>query len=486
MATALAVIHSSTDAPVVQVRQHEPQGFVPIDLKTKADVMKALELINPGTTCAPALQSSFLDGDLSPQADCILITHPKTLDDPAFLAAERALDMPFSLVATVDRDGGFRLYECTGAGRRVISEARLDVDGILAPTKHERERTLDGLPLFLRESPCPLLLPTDWLDASWAFDPTQGVLGIDKKRRLVLCPQRGRGGRVAGTALSSTATSVFPCFPKNIDGDFGVVSLENGMASYATYRRNSLQPCLTGEFRVGDAIGAEIHGDDVVLFRRTEAAAYARTDGRLIARQELSGEPYASPVGAICNGRLVAYSHAAFRLDPSTTVDLSEAHLAVRGATKTPYSLLKRLTSVVLCPELGLFVETSKQKHKLLDIEELRLVHQGDVLQAPRTARRFRFGKAKELARIGCAIRAAVVGERGTVFTDDRGLLHLVSRDLSLPEITIAMAIDKPFGAWASDGSVTGPDYFFDDSTRPTPPAEFAKVLRDVIHSLMP
>ena len=202
MATALAVIHSSDDAPVVQVRQHELEGFSPIDLETKADVMKALELINPGTTCAPALESCFRNDDLSPKTDCILITHPKTLDDHAFLAVERGLEMPFSLVATVDRDGSFCLYECTSAGRKVISEARFDVDEILAPTKHERERSLDGLPLFLHEWPCPLLLPTDWLDSFMC--PTIQL-------RACLGSTRDVGSSCTPTRIAAGAWLARPC-----------------------------------------------------------------------------------------------------------------------------------------------------------------------------------------------------------------------------------------------------------------------------------
>ena len=224
----------------------------------------------------------------------------------------------------------------------------------------------------------------------------------------------------------------------------------------------------------------------MLLYRSKEAAAYSRANGRLIARQQLSGNVYCSPIGTICNEQRVVYSHGAFRFEESSVTDLNQARLAVRATGRGSYPLFKHLNAILLCPERGLFVETKKQKYKRLDVEGLRFVHHGRTLQHPPTFKRFIFGKPKDVERVGCAIRAAEIEERGTVFTDDRGLLHLVSKDLELPEITIAMTIDKPFGAWASDGSVTGPEYFLDGTAHPASTAEFAKVLQQVIHSLMP
>ncbi|UOQ70449.1 hypothetical protein [Hymenobacter cellulosilyticus] len=43
---------------------------------------------------------------------------------------------------------------------------------------------------------------------------------------------------------------------------------------------------------------------------------------------------------------------------------------------------------------------------------------------------------------------------------DSRGLLHLRSSDLSVPEMTLTLILGRPLAAWAADGTVCGSSYF--------------------------
>ena len=486
MAAALAISRNADGVPVVEVRQHSLEGFVPVDLNSRDAVMAALGVLNPTTSCAASLLSLAGSAALAPAVDRILITHPKTLEDHAFLAVERELGLPFALIACVDRAGGFCLHECTPAGRKVVSTAQFDVREILGPVVHRRESPADGLPLFLRELPCPLLLPTAVPPQFAAYDSAKGALVVDTRKRLILYPHLDRGGRQVSPAFPTTAALAFASFPQNTEGDFAGVWFDEGQVHYAIHRDGSPELCREGAFHIGNALHGEIHGEQLVLYRKDSVAAYSLATGELIRGQTIPtlGPAKGGVSALICDGKRVTYDGSRFSLVHSAVSDEAGVARAAHGIRCRP-RLFTKLNAVLLHPEHGLAIETHKQKHKLFDLEKLCLKHEGKVLHSL-GFQRHGFREKQERTAAGQMLRSVRIGDRGTIFFDDRGLLHLVSEELGLPEVTVALVVDRPFAAWASDGSIVGPGYFHEPGVQLTPAPTFAKLLQRVIQSFLP
>jgi hypothetical protein len=64
-----------------------------------------------------------------------------------------------------------------------------------------------------------------------------------------------------------------------------------------------------------------------------------------------------------------------------------------------------------------------------------------------------------------------------TAIIDSRGLVHLKSSNQHLPEITIVLVGGRQTACWASDGVVSGVDYYINEKiTRKVYPEEFQKL----------
>jgi hypothetical protein len=108
-------------------------------------------------------------------------------------------------VAAVNRDGGFRLHVRSGRGGKLLREARLDLDTLLAPRPRSRpavpliDPTRDpSLPAILRVRPFPLRLPHGFdPERAWPvqWNGREHVLALTKDRRLMLWDEQGWAAR---------------------------------------------------------------------------------------------------------------------------------------------------------------------------------------------------------------------------------------------------------------------------------------------------
>jgi hypothetical protein len=91
--------------------------------------------------------------------------------------------------------------------------------------------------------------------------------------------------------------------------------------------------------------------------------------------------------------------------------------------------------------------------------DELRLVlSHGDVIDS----RYVSFERWQVPAGAQFSVRAAAWKDGSRAFLDSRGLLHLVSSDRRLPQLTLALS-DRPIAGWTSDGRTFGWAYFLPD-----------------------
>jgi hypothetical protein len=108
---------------------------------------------------------------------------------------------------------------------------------------------------------------------------------------------------------------------------------------------------------------------------------------------------------------------------------------------------------VCLRAQKGYWVEIQQREMcRTFAIEERRADSEPQISVA--------FGQPQKLPDHGCALSLAKLPGAGCAWLDSRGLMHLRSGDLSIPELTIVLAESTSLPVWASDETSVGPAYF--------------------------
>lgn len=190
-------------------------GLVEVDLRGRAGLEKLLARLetsaHPGPLLRPFL-AAVDDGDGRDEgrADLVLVTHEDALADKELEAALAALRPDLErggrarglYVASVDGEGCYRLRLVTARGRRLLQEARLDLQALLAPRGPARpDRRQPNEPALGRRAPLALGLPTFPLRLPHGFDPLRavhhprhGAVAVTRDGRLMHWPRPGVGG----------------------------------------------------------------------------------------------------------------------------------------------------------------------------------------------------------------------------------------------------------------------------------------------------
>jgi len=200
-ATAVALALAATTEQNTEVVAFRAKGskVEPVDLKTRSGLVEHLAILEPQLHPGEALEAfEQAMAKVENVAEPVLITTDDVLDDDTFqLALSQQAILPLH-VATVNRDGEFRLVERTLRGSKLFREATLNLDELFdEPTKSaspliDREG-VEALPAIFSVEPFPLLLPHN-IDShrTWRADP-YGVISVTTDQRLMLWKGKGHG-----------------------------------------------------------------------------------------------------------------------------------------------------------------------------------------------------------------------------------------------------------------------------------------------------
>ncbi|QDU59381.1 hypothetical protein Pan216_02090 [Planctomycetes bacterium Pan216] len=132
--------------------------------------------------------------------DPLILTTDAVLEDRAFQRALEECRFDVIHLASVSRDGWFRLHERTRRGRKLLREAWLDLEGLFENGAEQSRALVDfawanNLPAIFSVEPFPLLLPKPVTrNRVWSI-PDQGVFSIPRDRRLLFWSRPDRGAR---------------------------------------------------------------------------------------------------------------------------------------------------------------------------------------------------------------------------------------------------------------------------------------------------
>ncbi len=202
-AVALALAATADRRKVVEAWRAEGARIKKADLTAREGIVSHLEALepspHPGAALPVFLEAVRAAGGAS---DAVLVTHEDVLDDPDFRAALSAVGDEALYVATVARDGGYRLYAVSARGRRLLSEARLSLDALFEDRLREMpgapllsEGANPNLPVILSVEPFPLFLPHHVDLRRARVSGKHGVVAATKDGRLMQWGRAGHGAK---------------------------------------------------------------------------------------------------------------------------------------------------------------------------------------------------------------------------------------------------------------------------------------------------
>lgn len=197
MAVTLALAANTDKASAIRAFLPADDELLPFDLTTREGLLKALEILSttmhPGTVLPPFIEQLEQSGEAAGEAaDALLVTSDEAFDDHDFQNALAELARPI-LVATVNREGDYRLWAVTRRERKSLARARLslaDVDQ--QPRTLIAENVDPDLPVLLSMPRLPLLLPHPRPEPSrMRYSSRHGLLTATTDGRLMLWQKVG-------------------------------------------------------------------------------------------------------------------------------------------------------------------------------------------------------------------------------------------------------------------------------------------------------
>lgn len=405
-----------------------------MDLHTKEGVLVTLEQLDPALHCGGPLKKLVADTTNS-RAKYILITGPHYREDPGFMASFSQVKEQLDYLVEVNRDGYIALYETGGKRHKLAATALINLEETLFSRKPvvKRQNNLSGLPAMLSETYFPLLFPASKikLKNNNTFKMSTGQTAIITQDRRVLCwTEKGYGARQLVDQLEEG-----DCFWGQVK-DYLFVLVRNLPEAYLRiYQINMVNPGLM--IHELNNIKAEEVKFDSGLFH------VARVED-VISVDPLNGQTMPT-----------ALDRKLFKALPS--VPHFQMLNQIKKLINNGYSVINSAKNIYVNTSGKLYIDQreirpdehgrtiSLKDNNLNAIEVIK-----PVLQ-----------ESMEVAHLPYIKFTKFIWADGSeAVLDSRGLLHLKSSDIRIPESSIILVIEKTTACWSVDGKIAGSAYF--------------------------
>lgn len=203
VALALGIVQDGRSVP--RLFRSSVQGPVAADVASREGLVQFLSSLEPSAQPGDSL-TVLVRETRDARADFVVVTGEDVLDDLEFQQCLSALPRTSLYLVTVTREGQLRLLQRTHRGVRILKQARLELDQILATPARIRPQLRDlsidpRLPAICRVRPFPLLLSPQVLNENCGgcldlLTPGKSVeklLGVTGDRRLLRWNEAGMG-----------------------------------------------------------------------------------------------------------------------------------------------------------------------------------------------------------------------------------------------------------------------------------------------------
>jgi hypothetical protein len=422
-------------------------AFKEVDLTTKAGVVNSLEQLDASLHCGRALTVYMDQAKLSAEDEVFLITEEETTHNVLFQSILASLKKPVNFLVTVNRSGQLQFYEYRNGHRKLLSEAKFDLQELLCNTKRKEKtqvtRTLSAkMPAIMGVDPAPLFFPTSKIrfTAECFYELRKDhVVCVTIDQRVLYWNSRTRGAREIIEYLEP--------------GRFCFGSIDDSIIYILVYSGHK-RDCRLYEIN--------LNTNSVEITKLPERITQVTEMGFDTGKFYIKANSHLYWITAV-NGRIQLGGHDTSKHDDivnrykNRLVNLSYFKKLVNDGYTTLNSVKSVYINhngdlgfderhVALKDKSGMIVIEHNQRDRNKSWKE-HAAKEVEVLSVEIPSENLRFSKF-------------VWKDGSEVLADSRGFLHLRSSDASIPEITIVMIMGKPTACWAADGSICGPAYF--------------------------
>ena len=444
MATALACAENRPDEVEMRAYTLAANNYEEADLGRKEGVISALSQLSPGLHCGQALQHYLHQVDESAEEERFLITSKEAFSDLNFQKNWPVSATQLHYLLLVDRSGQLDIYAVKAGHRKHLGSPIFDLNALLfkSVTDHEEpqpKEQIEGQPEYLSLANLPLYFPTPAIRLNksncW-MDDTIGVLVITLQQRLLF--------------WSSAETGAIELLPYIEEGKYFYHKNEDG--TVALFVTKFGQPLCVGY---------------LFNLKRKTTKRVAYNDFGNIASSYLANSEFR--VHFINRStRLVRYSFINYQTLEERTLDavpyeerppvISPPFTVIKKFINRGYSTLQKIEHIGLNSE-GL-LSLDRRVIQVMEDGMIAIRYPGvkqirTVLSKPVPSDDF---SSHENAAWGVIAFETDAGTR--IFVDQRGLLHLVSHNKTLSQVTLLLTVENNISGWASTGDVFGPAYF--------------------------
>ncbi len=443
MATALACTENNPHQARVVTHVLGGDHALLADLSKKEGVVHALEQMHPALQCSEALKTLLQQKEVDQHTETVLITSIDNLQDHQFGQALASLTNKMQYLIVVNRSGQVHLYRLVNGRRKLLVQAKYDLELLLKGEKTSDEEKVKqpGKTAFIGAEVMPLYCPSSrfYITADNSMvHRGRSLIGITDDHRLLYWESRSKG-----------ALEVLPF-------------VEVGRYTFGTS-------------------GSEWVYVLVEMDQPRQLKLYVLKDFELIKEVVIDYPQKHFESSKTAFGNDYFY----LKLDKDLyKISAKTGHINSENEDESLRSLLtairphpKRFGNFKRLINSGYNMWTSIERVYINELKQLCLDKRALTLTAERTLKILpqpRIQGRQELAirRFSNATHSIIPenphlqfsfarwGDEVEVIIDYRGFLHLRTTDNSLPEITLTLILGKQLAGWTSDGLVFGSQYF--------------------------
>jgi hypothetical protein len=432
-----------------------------VDLFSKNGVVESLKELNPALHCGKALNTFVSEQSKTNNDEFILITGDWQHQSYDFQALFAVAKTSLNFIISVSRDGELRLFECINGNAKLINTTKFDLDSLLAKkvqtVKKEKlsKKFLDTEIAFLNREAHPLYFPapsslrltTDksFFKNKFNYDGHKEgfVVAVADDLRLLYWTQRSRG---AIELLDEIEGGDYFFGWQEEDRVVYILVIQQGENKITLYTLNR------ETLDIGKTIFSKVQvvHEKVVFNGRSFNIISGTQKVELDCIKETLLPPV--PVGNEIVERGIN--------------DVRKLEPYARKMVNNGYNTLNRFENILISER------SYYGKRLCFDDNEID-TSRGIIFRTPNwyqttpsilaTATGSReFFHVTDNPYV--KFKKFVWGDGSQIIIDSRGLAHLISTDITIPQITIALIENKEIACWASDGASCGSKYFIQDA----------------------
>jgi len=445
VSAALACAHNNKTKARILSYALSGNSFTEIDLLTKPGVVNSLEQLHAAVHCGRALALFMGQPVVKADDEVFLVTGEEAVHSVLFQSILSSLKKPVNFLVTVNRAGQLQFYEFINGRRKLLSEARFNLQELLFNTNKkekitDKNRPVGDVPVIMKQTPCPLFFPASKIkfNADSFFELKKDhLICVTIDQRVLFWNSKSRGAREIIEYLEPGRF----CFGS--DGESILYILVHaGDEMLARLYTVNLETNFVEFTKLPETMGG-IRGMGF------EAGYFY-----IISAFNLYVVEAAS--GSVQSGKNLGGDFK--NIIERYTKRFTNLHF-VKKYINDGYTTINSVKQVYINRdgELGFDDRHIRLNSGMIIIDHNRQ----EISKNERTYLAEEMDRrSMSMANSALKFSKFVWKDGSKVVADSRGLLHLRSSDKTIPEITIVMVMGKPTACWAADGRVCGGSYF--------------------------